>query len=151
MRGRAPARDPEEVAVPVADLTEAALREWGEALGATVAPGTVLALEGDLGAGKTTLAQAIARGWGVTSDVTSPTYAIVHEYASPRGPLHHLDLYRIERPEQLAQIGWDAILRTRGLVILEWPERAGDALPKDLRRIQLAHLPVDPTRRQVTW
>ncbi|MBM3900065.1 MAG: tRNA (adenosine(37)-N6)-threonylcarbamoyltransferase complex ATPase subunit type 1 TsaE, partial [Gemmatimonadetes bacterium] len=89
--------------MPVAELTEEALRTWGEALGVSVTPGTILALEGDLGAGKTTLAQAIARGWGVSTEVTSPTYAIVHEYTSPRGPLHHLDLYRLERPEQLAQ------------------------------------------------
>lgn len=137
--------------MPVAELTEAALRAWGEALGSTVGPGTVLALEGDLGAGKTTLAQAIARGWGVTDDVTSPTYAIVHEYRSPRGPLHHLDLYRLERPEQLAQIGWDTILRSRGLVLIEWPDRAAAALPASVRRIHLAHLAHEPARRQVSW
>jgi len=151
VRGQAPVRDPVEVAVPVAELTEEALRTWGEALGASVAPGTILALEGDLGAGKTTLAQAIARGWGVSIEVTSPTYAIVHEYTSPRGPLHHLDLYRLERPEQLAQIGWDEILRTRGLVIIEWAERAGDSLPRDIQRIRLAHLGAEPSRRQVIW
>ena len=151
MRGQAPVRDLVEVAVPVAELTEAALREWGETLGASIAPGSILALEGDLGAGKTTLAQAIARGWGVTSEVTSPTYAIVHEYASPRGSLHHLDLYRLERSEQLAQIGWDELLRSRGLVLIEWPDRAGDALPREARRIRLAHLPSDPSRRQVAW
>lgn len=151
MRGLAPVRDPGEVAVPVAELTEEALRAWGETLGATVAPGTIFALEGDLGAGKTTLAQAIARGWGVASEVTSPTYAIVHEYTAPRGPLHHLDLYRLERPEQIAQIGWDEILRSRGLVIIEWPDRAADALPRAIRRIRLAHLAADPSRRQVAW
>lgn len=137
--------------MPVAELTEPALRAWGETLGASIAPGSILALEGDLGAGKTTLAQAIARGWGVTAEVTSPTYAIVQEYVGSRGPLHHLDLYRLDRPAQLAQIGWDEVLRTGGLVLIEWPDRAGDALPRDLRRIQLAHLPADPSRRQVTW
>jgi tRNA threonylcarbamoyladenosine biosynthesis protein TsaE len=139
------------VAVPVAELTEPELRAWGETLGASIASGSILTLEGDLGAGKTTLAQAIARGWGVTAEVTSPTYAIVQAYAGPRGPLHHLDLYRLDHPAQLAQIGWDEILRAGGLVLIEWPDRAGDALPRDLRRIQLAHLPSDPSRRQVTW
>lgn len=137
--------------MPVADLTEAALRDWGEALGAAVAPGSILALEGELGAGKTTLAQAIARGWGVATEVTSPTYAIVHAYAAPRGPLHHLDLYRLERSEQLAQLGWDDVVRSPGLVLVEWPERAGAALPSSVQRIRLAHLAADPTRRQVTW
>ena len=137
--------------MPVAELTEEALRAWGETLGATVAPGTIIALEGDLGAGKTTLTQAIARGWGITSEVTSPTYAVVHEYLAPRGPLHHLDLYRLDRPEQLAQIGWDEILRSRGLVIIEWPDRAADALPSAHRRIRLGHLAADPSRRQVAW
>ncbi|MGA1309743.1 MAG: tRNA (adenosine(37)-N6)-threonylcarbamoyltransferase complex ATPase subunit type 1 TsaE [Gemmatimonadaceae bacterium] len=137
--------------MPVAELTEPELRAWGETLGASIASGSILTLEGDLGAGKTTLAQAIARGWGVTAEVTSPTYAIVQAYAGPRGPLHHLDLYRLDHPAQLAQIGWDEILRAGGLVLIEWPDRAGDALPRDLRRIQLAHLPSDPSRRQVTW
>lgn len=137
--------------MPVADLTEEALGAWGRELGASASPGTILALEGDLGAGKTTLAQAIARGWGVTDPVTSPTYAIVHEYAAPRGPLHHLDLYRLESPEQLAPIGWDEILRAGGLVLVEWPERAGSHLPTAARRIRLAHLANDPSRRQVTW
>lgn len=137
--------------MPVAELTEAALRDWGQALGASAAPGTILALEGDLGAGKTSLAQSIARGWGVTDPVTSPTYAIVHEYAAPRGPLHHLDLYRLERPDQLAPLGWDAILRSRGLVVIEWPERAGSHLPTTARRIRLAHVATDPSLRRVTW
>lgn len=137
--------------MPVAELTEPALRAWGETLGASIAPGSILTLEGELGAGKTTLAQAIARGWGVATEVTSPTYAIVHAYAAPRGPLHHLDLYRLERPEQLAQIGWDDVLRSSGLVLVEWPERAGAALPPTVQRIRLAHLAADPARRQVTW
>lgn len=135
----------------VAELTEEELRAWGEALGASSAPGTVLALEGELGAGKTTLAQAIARGWGVVDPVTSPTYAIAHAYHAPRGPLHHLDLYRLERPDQLSQIGWEEILASHGLVLVEWPERAGAALPSTVRRIRLAHLAADPNRRQVTW
>jgi tRNA threonylcarbamoyladenosine biosynthesis protein TsaE len=137
--------------VPVAEFSEAELRAWGYALGEAAAPGTILTLEGDLGAGKTTLAQAIARGWGVTSEVTSPTYAIVQEYAAPRGPLHHLDLYRLERPDQLAPIGWDEICRARGLVLVEWPERAGARLPREVQRIQLTHVPIDPSRRRVTW
>ncbi|MEY4609088.1 MAG: hypothetical protein RL625_1305 [Gemmatimonadota bacterium] len=138
-------------AVPVAELSEAELRAWGYALGEAAEPGTILALEGDLGAGKTTLAQAIARGWGVSVEVTSPTYAIVHAYAAPRGPLHHFDLYRLERPEQLAPIGWDEMLGANGLVVVEWPERAGKWLPHEVQRIQLAHLPTDPSHRRVTW
>ncbi len=124
-------------------MSETELVEWGERLGADAHPQLVIALTGELGAGKTTLAQAICRGYGVTAPVTSPTYAIVHEYTSPRSPVFHIDLYRIERVEELEQIGWSDIVRSNALVIVEWPERAGELLPP-------AHLPIaldyDPAR-----
>lgn len=124
-------------------MSEAELIAWGERLGADSHPQLVIALSGELGAGKTTLAQAICRGYGVVEPVTSPTYAIVHEYVSPHSPVYHIDLYRIERVDELDQLGWSDIIASNALVIVEWPERAGDMLPAD-------HLPIvldyDPER-----
>ena len=123
------------------------LREWGRKFGrATHAP-LVVSIKGELGAGKTTLVQAICAGYGVTEDVTSPTFALVHEYASPRSPVHHLDLYRLDRPDQLEALAWDELLGSRALVLIEWPERAGDRLPPGHVTLSLQHLPDDPERR----
>jgi tRNA threonylcarbamoyladenosine biosynthesis protein TsaE len=116
-------------------MSEVELVAWGEQLGADSHAPLVIALTGELGAGKTTLAQAICRGYGVVQPVTSPTYAIVHEYASPRSPVFHIDLYRLERVEDLEQIGWSDMIAANALVIVEWPERAGPQLPP-------AHLPI---------
>ena len=128
-------------------MTRAELWAWGESFGHAVSPPRVIALAGDLGAGKTTLAQAICAGYGVTEPVTSPTFALVHRYDAPRSPVYHLDLYRIERPSDLVNIGWDEIAASHALVIVEWPERAGDLIPTDHVAIDLEHVPSDPDRR----
>lgn len=120
---------------------------WGERLGADSHPDLVIALSGELGAGKTTLAQAICRGYGVTEPVTSPTYAIVQEYSAPRSPVFHIDLYRIERTDDLEQIGWSDIIASNALVIIEWPERAGDMLPSGHLPIALDYAAGEPDRR----
>jgi len=128
-------------------LTEGELVQWGEALGRAARPPLLVAVTGDLGAGKTTLVRAICRGYGVAEDVTSPTFALVHEYAAPRSRVYHLDLYRLEGPHELTNLAWDDLVAERALVVLEWPERAGDRLPRDHVPIELQHLPDDPSRR----
>jgi tRNA threonylcarbamoyladenosine biosynthesis protein TsaE len=137
--------------MPSAELTLAELTQWGEALGARLAPPAVVTLDGDLGAGKTTLAQAIARGYGVRDPVTSPTFAIVHEYHAPRSPVFHLDLYRLAGPHQLANIAWDDMLSSRAVVLIEWPDRAAGQLPPVTQGIALAHVPAKPDIRSVIW
>lgn len=127
-------------------LDESALREWGVRLGQAAAAPLVVTLSGELGAGKTTLAQAICAGYGVTDSVTSPTYALVHEYSSPLTPVFHIDLYRLESESQLTNIGWDEIVNGDGLVLVEWPERAGARLPPHVP-IALEYEPGDPSRR----
>ena len=128
-------------------VTLGELEAWGERFGRAAHAPLAVTLSGDLGAGKTTLVQAICRGYGVTDAVTSPTYALVHEYASPRGAVFQLDLYRLEDPRELENIGWDDVLRARALVLIEWPERAAGRLPAGHVPIDLEHLPADTSRR----
>lgn len=128
-------------------LTLPELEHWGEEFGRAARPPLCVAIRGDLGAGKTTLVRAICRGYGVTGDVTSPTFALVHEYAAARSRVFHLDLYRLERQSDLTNIGWFDILAAGALVLVEWPERAGTLLPTDCVPIDLEHLDGDPDRR----
>jgi tRNA threonylcarbamoyl adenosine modification protein YjeE len=128
-------------------LTQAELIEWGERFGRVASPPLVVAISGELGAGKTTLVQAICRGYGVTEDVTSPTFALVHRYESARSAVYHLDLYRLKLTTELDNIGWDDLIGEDALALIEWPERAGDRLPHDHVPISLQHLPGDESRR----
>jgi len=130
------------------------LEAFGAALGAAAATAlpVVITLSGDLGAGKTTLTRAIGHGYGVLEPVTSPTYALVHEYAAAGGRhFHHVDLYRLKGPHELANIGWEGLFTDQALTVVEWPDRAGDLLPGDVVSIALAHVEGDETRRRVIW
>jgi tRNA threonylcarbamoyladenosine biosynthesis protein TsaE len=137
--------------VPVAELTEAALARWGESFAAELPPRARIALHGELGAGKTTLVRAIARALGCDLPATSPTYALVHEYPSPRGTVTHADLFRIAGPAALPQLGWDEIVNAEGPLLIEWPERAGAALPEGTHHLTLEHVPGRPDLRRLTW
>lgn len=128
------------------ELTEAELTDEGERLGRSLPPGSVLLFEGDLGAGKTTMVQAVARGLGVTQPATSPTYALVHHYQGRRGPVYHLDCYRLRSPEEAADLDWETLTRDGDALLIEWPERAGDWVPAPTMRVRLSHL-ADPARR----
>jgi tRNA threonylcarbamoyladenosine biosynthesis protein TsaE len=128
-------------------MRESELRDWGRRFGKSAHAPLVVTISGELGSGKTTLVQAICAGYGVTGEVTSPTFALVHEYDAPRSPVHHLDLYRLERPDQLDEIGWDELVSARAVVLVEWPERAGDRVPPGHVSLSLQHLPNDPDRR----
>ena len=100
----------------------------GAALGAILQPGTVLAYEGDLGAGKTAFTRGLARGLGCTDMVTSPTYTIVNEYLSGRLPLFHFDMYRLGSADELWDIGWEDYLDRQGICAVEWSENVREAL-----------------------
>jgi tRNA threonylcarbamoyladenosine biosynthesis protein TsaE len=128
-------------------FTEPELVAWGERLGRNITAPLVITIEGDLGAGKTTLTRAICRGYGVTSDVTSPTFTIMHEYAGARSPVYHLDLYRIRDPRELLTIGWDDIIAEKALVIVEWPDRAPHLMPPRHVPISLSHVQERPDHR----
>lgn len=108
----------------------AATASVGEWLGRRLQSGDVIALTGDLGAGKTTLTQAIARGMGITADVSSPTFALIHEYPAPT-PLFHIDPYRLDRPEDFADLGFEEYFQRGGVVIIEWADKVAGLLPPE--------------------
>jgi len=128
-------------------LDEGTLKEWGRELGRASTAPLVITLTGELGAGKTTLAQAICEGYGVEEPVTSPTYALVHRYVAPKSAVYHVDLYRLDNPTQLTNIGWDDMLSEHALVIVEWPERAGPRIPADHLPIDIDYVDGEPDRR----
>ena len=100
----------------------------GEALGKAVGPGTVIAYQGDLGAGKTAFTRGLARGLGAKESVASPTYTIVNEYLTGRLPLFHFDMYRLTSSEDLFDIGWEDYLDRGGVCAVEWSENVADAM-----------------------
>jgi len=130
----------------IRSLTQPQLEAEGEALGRSISPGAVLTFEGDLGAGKTTFIKAIARGLGVSTPASSPTYALVHRYPGRRGAVFHLDCYRLRTPDEAADLDWEGLVGEGDAILVEWPERAGAWLPRPTRRFRLHHLP-DPDRR----
>jgi tRNA threonylcarbamoyladenosine biosynthesis protein TsaE len=120
-------------------LREDELNQFGERLGQVLRAPAILGFSGDLGAGKTTLVQAICRGLGVAVPATSPTYALVHQYDSPNGPVYHVDCYRLRSSKEARDLGLDDILVQRAILLVEWPEKAGHMMPPLDRYFQLSH------------
>ena len=103
-----------------------------------LAPGDVVCLEGDLGAGKTTFTQGVGRALGVKRTVTSPTFCLVAEHPSSRFLLVHMDLYRLHTPEDVLAIGWEDYLSRGAVLFVEWADRAGDLIPPSARRVKFS-------------
>lgn len=129
-----------------------AMRDVGEHLGRSLRRGDVVLLHGDLGAGKTTLVQGMARAFAIDGPVQSPTFGIVSDHEGVGGDgrrcvLHHLDLYRLEDAAELESIGFDAYLDpVDGVSAIEWPERAGDWLPDRFVLVTIEHAGADVRR-----
>jgi tRNA threonylcarbamoyladenosine biosynthesis protein TsaE len=127
--------------------SEVATSTLGEKLGATLRPGDVVLLYGDLGAGKTAFVRGLARGIGANPDeVTSPTFTIVQEYAGPSATLYHVDLYRLEGPE-IDDLGLEDLVTGDGIVAIEWAER-WSGRPDDAIEVRLED--AGDERRRVT-
>ena len=110
-------------------------RKAGRQLAGLLRGGEVLSLEGPLGAGKTTFVQGLAEGLGCRADeVSSPTFTLVHEYPDGRLPLVHLDLYRLDSPDELAALGFDDLLAGTTIAALEWGHKFPEALPPNAWR-----------------
>ena len=123
--------------------------DFGARLAAGLQHGDVLALSGALGAGKTALVKGIARGLGITRDVTSPTFTLVHEYGGGRLPLFHIDLYRLDSVGQALAIGIEEYLNGSGVTVIEWAEKVETLLPERARRIRVESLGENVRRIEV--
>lgn len=107
-------------------IAEAASEIWKE-----IQPAKTVLLEAEMGAGKTTLIQAICRGLGVEDPMSSPTFAIINEYSSPRGPIFHIDLYRCSSQEEAIRAGVEDCLYSSAICFVEWPSKAPGLIPAD--------------------
>jgi len=136
----------------ILDLPDpAATDRLGRLLGEMLLPGDVILLQGPLGAGKTTLTQALGRGAGIPTDchVTSPTYSLAHEYQG-RLPLYHLDLYRLRSEEEIEELGFLEFIYGRGATIIEWPERLGQLQPAAALLLELVFTGETSRRAELT-
>ena len=131
-------------------LDEQGLEQWGERIGSMVAVPVLIALEGQLGAGKSVLARAVGRGAGVDVSMPSPSYNLLLRYDTPGDvAVVHMDLYRIEDSEELWELGWSQLGANNEIVLVEWPERAGEFMPKDYWLIRLLVPDDEPRQRDV--
>ena len=126
--------------MPILSTTEDTLA-WGRALAASLQEGAVVALCGQLGAGKTHVVKGLLAGLGSDEDVTSPTFSLVHEYGRARLPVFHFDFYRLGSEADLLNIGWDEYLDEPGVVVVEWADMFPQLLPAHARWFQLEVLP----------
>jgi tRNA threonylcarbamoyladenosine biosynthesis protein TsaE len=120
--------------------------EIAAALAAEAARGDVYLLEGTLGAGKSVFARAFVRALcGADTDVPSPTFTLVQTYDSAKGTLWHFDLYRLNDPEEIYDIGWEEAL-SGGILLVEWPQRLGSFIPHRSKRISIEAIDADSRR-----
>ncbi len=121
---------------------------FGARLGELLQPEDLITLSGELGSGKTTFIAGLSRGWGSADQVTSPTFVLVNEYRRPDGRrLWHLDCYRLDSGDEALAIGFDDLLDSGAVMVIEWPERIAAVLPPERLNVRLAW--VDETRRGV--
>jgi tRNA threonylcarbamoyladenosine biosynthesis protein TsaE len=121
--------------------TPEATFDWGSDLAASLRAGDIVALCGQLGAGKTQATKGILAGLGSQAAVTSPTFTLVHEYTDGRLPVFHFDFYRMDKAEDVLTVGWDDILDEPGVVIIEWADLFPELLPPHTRWFHLTPQP----------
>ncbi len=123
----------------------------GLEIGKQLQPGSVVALHGPLGAGKTTLVKGIARSLNIEEALTSPSFTLIAEYEGSREgnpvTLYHIDLYRISHPQEIADLGMEEILNGEGICVIEWAEKASEFLPESTIRVEIVI--EDKGRRQI--
>jgi tRNA threonylcarbamoyladenosine biosynthesis protein TsaE len=124
-------------------------RAVGEALAALFRPRDAVALTGELGAGKTTLVQGIARGLGVTDQVVSPTFTLVREYRGTDLEVAHVDVYRLDRVQDVVDLGLDELGDGEALLLVEWGDAVEALLPADHLTIELTTVAVDGDERAI--
>ena len=115
-------------------------RAFGLALAKTLKPGAIVGLVGDLGTGKTTLTRYIAEGLGILEPIQSPTFTIIREHRNGRLPLFHFDVYRLEEPDDLFELGYEDYFYGEGVTVVEWADKVGDLMPEDTLWIYLDYV-----------
>jgi tRNA threonylcarbamoyladenosine biosynthesis protein TsaE len=121
------------------NVTEAELRRLAAHISAGLAPGSIIALTGDLGAGKTVFAKAVGEALGVTETINSPTFTIIKEYESGRLPFYHFDVYRIETPDETEMAGFEEYFFGRGVSVIEWADNIEGYIPESATRVEIAY------------
>lgn len=114
-------------------------KKIGKSLGELLFEGAIVCLNGDLGAGKTTVTKSIAKALGINEDITSPTFTIVNEYNEGNILLYHFDVYRIGSSEEMYDIGFDEYIDSNGICVIEWSDIIKDILPKERLEIFLSY------------
>jgi len=125
---------------------EAETRAVAEKLAACLKAGQTVCLRGDLGAGKTVFAKGLCAALGIAEHVSSPTFTLVNEYEATCGTVYHFDLYRVEEEDELYEIGFLDFINGGGVAIIEWPERAEQALPKNRIEVNIVRMEEDMRR-----
>jgi tRNA threonylcarbamoyladenosine biosynthesis protein TsaE len=128
------------------EITSASAEETaaaGERLGQTLGPGAVVALSGELGAGKTCFVQGLMRGLGVRAEVTSPTFVLVNQYRG-RVPVHHVDAYRTDTLTELLDLGLDEMWSGEGVTVIEWADKLSPLLPADAVTVRIVGVGDEP-------
>ncbi|KRO16586.1 tRNA (adenosine(37)-N6)-threonylcarbamoyltransferase complex ATPase subunit type 1 TsaE [Lacticaseibacillus saniviri] len=129
---------------------EAALQQFGKRLADLLQPGDVLLLDGDLGAGKTSLTKGIAEGLGIDAPIKSPTFTIIREYQQGRLPLYHMDIYRLENGGA-DDLGLEEYFEGDGVSVVEWPEFLGQSLPEAYLMLHLVKDENDDDARHLSF
>ena len=127
--------------IKIITKTPQELEYLGSRIAQLVSPGDFLALDGDLGAGKTLFTQGLAQGLGVTEDISSPTFTIIHEYESGRMPLYHMDVYRLKHPEEMYDLGYEEYFYGEGITVVEWAQMIEMLLPDEYLGIEIGVVP----------
>ena len=121
--------------VKIATASANELKYIAERMAKYLFPGSFLALNGDLGSGKTTFTQGLAKGLGINEDISSPTFTIIKEYESGRLPLYHMDIYRIEQPEEMEDLGYEEYFYGDGICAIEWADNIRELWPEEYLEI----------------
>lgn len=121
--------------------------DLGKKIGSLLKSGDVIAMTGTLAAGKTTITKGIAKALGITDVVTSPTFCLISEYEGTKMPLYHMDVYRLDGPEDFINLGVEEMLDGDGVCIVEWSEKVSSELPK--RTIKIEITPLEDGSRQI--
>lgn len=122
----------------------------GEELGKLLAPGDVVSLVGELGAGKTVFVHGIARGLGVSSPVSSPSFILIQEYEG-KYPVFHCDFFRLQSYQELEEIGWDEYRKRGGVILIEWGNRIPEALPEEYLEVVIAYCDSSESTRRIQF